>query len=170
MLGWRCFCYVPAQERGAIASSTWFRGRFKQVYKFSERIWFSCNSWKALHHLSAATALAQEVFASFSIATCKVKPIAEKGQSGEVDFEAAVDGDYFFHVGRPGSVIAHISGGFVARGNRQTCVNYGLIHTWLSWLVGGEGVQSSSEEYVGYVLWSMQTIPGETNDSTLISC
>lgn len=29
-----------------------------------------------------------------------VKPIAEKGQSGEVEFQAASDGDYFFHVGR----------------------------------------------------------------------
>lgn len=70
----------------------------------------------------------------------EVKPIAEKGQSGEVEFQAAADGDYFFHVGRPGSVVTHISGmilDFFRRicrmgaGNRQACMNYCLTYTRL---------------------------------------
>ena len=33
--------------------------------------------------------------------TALVKPIEGQGQSGQVEFQAGVDGDYFFHVGRP---------------------------------------------------------------------
>ena len=99
----------------------------------------------------------------FFIATYRdlpqVKPIAEKGQSGEVEFQAASDGDYFFHVGRPGSVVTHISGMILdlfrricrmGAGNRQTCMNYWLTYTRL---VAGQGKQESQSQV--YVLCNL---------------
>lgn len=38
----------------------------------------------------------------------EVKPIAGKGQSGEVQLQAATSGDYFFHVGRLEQGLCHV--------------------------------------------------------------
>lgn len=147
-------CWVGDADFVPAASGTWFWGRYTN----------SSNSFPRPSHLSTATAQAQEVSVPFFIATYRdlpqVKPIAEKGQSGEVEFQAASDGDYFFHVGRPGSVVTHISGMILdlfrricrmGAGNRQTCMNYWLTYTRL---VAGQGNRRAKVRYMSYATYS----------------
>ena len=171
-------CWVGDADFVPAASGTWFWGRSAQIQPATpspDQATYPLPQRKHKKFGSSHLSL-------FYCEKAKVKPIAEKGQSGEVEFQAAADGDYFFHVGRPGSVVTHISGMIlgifrricrIGAGNRQACMNFWLTYTRLVargcskffWKIKGN--RGNRRAKVRYCICPMQLIPGGVNGSSM---